>query len=60
MKDVCYEIDKESYDKALTDPSGAYCLISDSIKMGYGCYGARVKESDGHYYLSYSRGDSCD
>lgn len=60
MVDVCYEIDKEQYDKAQTDPAGPYCLISNAVKMGYGCYGARVKEQDGHYYLSYSRGESCD
>lgn len=58
MVDVCYEISKEDYEKA--QEKNAYVLISDSIKMGYGCYGAEVKEADGHYYLTYSRGNSCD
>lgn len=58
MIDVTYEIDKDLYEQAQKD--GAYTLISNSIKMGYGCYGARVSEKDGHYYLSYSRGESCD
>ena len=58
MVDVCYEISKEEYDKALEH--GADSIISDAIHMGYGVYGANVKENDGKYYLTYSRGDSCD
>ena len=46
MVDVNYEISKEKYDKAKKE--GAYSIIGDSIKMGYGCYGAKVYEVDGH------------
>ena len=52
-----YPISKEDYEKALKD--GAYSLIGDYIKMGYGAYNAKVFESDGNYFLSYDRGDSC-
>ena len=52
------EITEQEYNKALTE--GPYSLISDSIKMGYGAYGARVCEKDGTYVLEYDRGDSCD
>lgn len=55
---VNYEISKEDYDKALEN--GVYSIISDSIKMGYGVYGARVYGADGKYYLTYERGSSCD
>lgn len=55
---VCYEISKEDYEKALKE--GAYCLISEAIICGYGAYGAKVTEVEGKYYLSYSRGNSCD
>ena len=55
---VCYEIPKEDYDKAVKE--GAYSIIDYAIQMGYGAYGAKVEEIDGKYYLSYSRGRSCD
>ena len=55
---VCYPIEKEDYDKAIRD--GADSLISQDIHMGYGVYGASVTEVDGKYYLSYTRGSSCD
>lgn len=58
MVDITVPISKEEYDKA--QANGAYSIIGDSIKMGYGVYGASVTEVDGRYYLSYSRGDSCD
>lgn len=58
MVDVTYEIKKEEYDKALEH--GADSIIGDAIHMGYGVYGSNVKEVDGKYYLSYSRGNSCD
>ena len=58
MVDVTYEITIEEYDKALEH--GADSIISDAIHMGYGVYGANVKEVDSKYYLSYSRGNSCD
>ena len=58
MVDIEYEITKEKYDKALAE--GPESIISDSILMGYGCYGARVFEKNGRFYLKYSRGDSCD
>ena len=58
MVDVNREITKEQYDKAQAD--SPYVLIDDSIKMGYGAYGATAYEKDGKYYLYYRRGDSCD
>ena len=58
MVDVNYEISKEEYKKAQEE--GAYSLIHESIVMGYGAYGAHVYEEDGKYYLSYTRGSSCD
>jgi hypothetical protein len=58
MTTVTYEIPKEDYDKAQKE--GAYSLIGDAIKMGYGVYGARVYGADGKYYLTYERGSSCD
>ena len=58
MVDVTYEITKEEFEKAQKE--GADVLVGDDVKMGYGLYGARVKESEGKYYLSYSRGESCD
>lgn len=55
---VCYEISKEDYEKAMEkDP---YVLIDEAIVIGYGVHGAKVKEVDGKYYLSYSRFNSCD
>lgn len=58
MVDVRREITKEEYEKALKE--GPYSIIPDSIVMGYGAYSASVTEVNGTYYLSYSRGDSCD
>lgn len=58
MQQVKYEISKENYEKAQKE--GAYVLIPESIRMGYGAYCAEVKEEDGKYYLSYECGDSCD
>ena len=56
--EITNEIPKEEYDKAMTD--GARSLISDAIHMGYGVYSAKVYEVDGKYYLTYTRGSSCD
>ena len=58
MTEVKREITKEEYEKAKNQ--SPYTLISDSIIMGYGCYGATVYEQDGKYYLRFSMGDSCD
>ena len=58
MTEVLYEISKEEYEKA--QEKSAYAIISDSIKMGYGCYGAAVYEIEGKYYLRYEKGSSCD
>lgn len=58
MVDVTYEISKEDYEKA--KEKNAYVLIGESILMGPGAYGAEVHEIDGKYYLTYSRGSSCD
>ena len=35
-------------------------LFSESIRWGYGLYGAEVYEKDGKYYCDYITGDSCD
>ena len=53
-----YSIPKEEYEKALRE--GADSIIGDAIHMGYGVYGAKVFETDGKYWLTYDRGDSCD
>ena len=58
MQRMTYTISKEEYDKALKD--GATSIIGIAEKMGYGVYGAKVYESNGQFYLSYDRGDSCD
>jgi len=58
MTHIEREITKDEYEQALEQ--GPYALISQSTICGYGAYGARVKEADGHYYLEYDRGDSCD
>ena len=58
MVDVMYEISKEQYEK--TQKEGAESIIGYDVIMGYGCYGARTFEKGGKYYLSYSRGSSCD
>ena len=55
---VNYEISKEDYEKALKE--GPYSIIGEGIQMGYGAWGARVSQVDGKYYLSYTRGSSCD
>lgn len=57
MNRVCYEISKEEYERADDNP---YKIISEDIIMGYGCYGAKLTEVDGKYYLSYDIGSSCD
>jgi predicted GH43/DUF377 family glycosyl hydrolase len=56
--DRCFEISQEDYEKALKE--GAESIINPGIVMGYGVYNARVKEIDGKYYLSYTRGGGCD
>ena len=53
-----YEITEEEYQQALKD--GALSIVPECIVMGYGCYGARVSENDGKYYIAYERGSSCD
>lgn len=58
MVSVKREITEEEYKKALEE--GPRSIVSESVVMGYGCYGATVSEHDGKYYLSYERGDSCD
>lgn len=59
MTEVKREITKEEYDRA--QEKNAYELISDTILMGYGAYGARVYVGeDGKYYLRYDMGGSCD
>lgn len=58
MVSVKREITEEEYKKALEE--GPRSIVSESVIMGYGCYGATVSEHDGKFYLSYERGDSCD
>lgn len=58
MVSVNYEITEEEYKKAQKE--GPRSIVSESVIMGYGCYGASVSEHDGKFYLSYERGDSCD
>ena len=59
MVDVTYQISKEEYEQA--KEKGAMSLItSPALLYGYGVAGASVKEVDGQYYLTYSRGNSCD
>ena len=57
MKYFSFRISKEDYERGLKD--GAETLVNEGIRMGYGVYGAEVKEVDGEYWLSYRRGDSC-
>ena len=61
------EISKEEYDKyAKMVKSGDLNdyveknIISDAVRCGYGFYGARVIEEDGHYFLGVCSGNSCD
>lgn len=58
MKSIKIEISFEQYQKAIDE--SPYSLLPDSIVMGYGAYGAKVKEDDGRYFLYYEMGDSCD
>lgn len=58
MVDIEREITKENYEKAKAE--GPESIISMDILMGYGCYGAKVFEKDGKFYLQYTRGNSCD
>ena len=58
MIEITEEITKEAYDKA--KEKGVYSLFSVAMLMGYGVYGASVTEEDGKYYLTYSKGSSCD
>lgn len=58
MIDVNEEISKQEYEKA--KEKGVYSLFADYMLLGYGVYGAQTYEKDGKYFLSYSRGSSCD
>lgn len=58
MIEITEEITKEEYEKA--KEKGAYSLFGEAMLMGYGVYGASVTEVDGKYYLTYSKGSSCD
>lgn len=58
MVDVSYQISKEDYEKAKKE--GVKSLLSEAVICGYGFYGGKVTEVEGKYYLSYTRGDSCD
>lgn len=58
MVDVKREITKEEYEIALKE--GPTSIIPENIVLGYGVYSAHVTEVNGVYYLSYSRGESCD
>lgn len=60
MVTITNTISKEEYEQALE--KGAMSLItSPALLWGYGVCGARVhKDDDGHYYLTYERGETCD
>lgn len=58
VKTVKRKITKEEFDQAKKE--GAYSLISETIIMGYGAYGAKVEEEEGEYFLEFEMGDSCD
>ena len=58
MVHIKLEITKEEYEKAIA--KSPYAIVNESILYGYGCYSAKVEEKDGHYYLEYDRGNSCD
>lgn len=52
------EITKEEYEQA---KKGDFSEIFEAWEvMGYGVYAERVFERNGKYFVSYSRGSSCD
>lgn len=57
MTEIKREITHDEVKRAKGNP---FKLIPESIVMGYGVYGARIKQENGKYYLEYERGDSCD
>lgn len=65
MVNCTKEISKEVYDKAMENnghiPSNMEVeVFGMAICAGYGLYGTRVRETDGKYYVDYTRGSSCD
>ena len=56
---VTREITKEQYINA-TEHNDARGIFTAQEVMGYGVYGEQYYEKDGKYYVSYTRGDSCD
>ncbi len=53
------EISKDDYQKAIAEDAMAI-ITSPRLLYGYGVYSASVREIDGKYYLTYTRGSSCD
>lgn len=65
MQSVRYEISKEDFEK-YREMGNAFSgwygenKVSDSVRMGYGYYGAFLEEGDGKYYVVVRMGNSCD
>lgn len=59
-------ISKEIYDRNKDNPGGRLNgsdyseVFSISELIGYGVYGAYVREDDSKYFVDYDRGESCD
>ena len=59
-------ISKTEYDKVAHENNGVVqeddypMFFSPDLIMGYGIYSAKVTTANGLYYLTYTRGDSCD
>lgn len=59
MVTVTVEISKDDYQKAKAEDA-MVLITSPRLLYGYGVYSASVKEVDGKYYLTYTRGNNCD
>lgn len=59
MVTVTVEISKDDYQKAIAEDAMAI-ITSPRLLYGYGVYSASVKEIEGKYYLTYTRGNNCD
>ena len=68
MVNCTREITAEQYAEIMAASNGRGFVPSnletkyfdESILWGYGLYGTSVKTENGKYYLTYSRGESCD
>lgn len=63
---ACYrELTEEEYKKLYNMPHGEVMnlienSLDEAIFIGYGFYGAELREEDGKFYAVYKRGNSCD